>query len=173
MGFVSTGLSSSLEMRMQERKGVKNKNYAWLCKWKGGDPFAHSVLGAIELLNLFSRPPKKPLTSVFDVFLRRRSAASFFPDSQELALLRYESRPGGGAPRSSSSEGDGWDFPEREQSREFKRTVSICFNALQGKFVQTLICNFNSMSLWCLWLKSLQTEHTEYKLFRWQTSPFF
>lgn len=82
--------------------------------FKGGDAFAHSVLGAIELLSLLSRPPKKPLTSVLDVFLRSRSAASFFPDSQELALLMYESRGAGGPPRSSSSEGDGWDFPEQE-----------------------------------------------------------
>lgn len=123
MGFVSTGLSPSLEMRMQERKGVKTKNCAcvcWLKACKRGDAFfAHSVLGAIELLSLLSRPPKKPLTSFLDVFLRRRSAASFFPDNQELALLRYESRPAGGAARSSSSEGDGWDLPEREDSRAF------------------------------------------------------
>lgn len=74
---------------------------------------AHSVLGAIELLSL-SRPPKKPLTSVLEGFLRRRSAASLLPDSQELALFRYRSSPAGGQPRSSSSEGDGCTFPERE-----------------------------------------------------------
>lgn len=77
---------------------------------------AHSVLGAIELLSLLSRPPKKPLTSVFEEFFRRRSAASFFPDSQELALFRYRSRPAAGEPRSSSSEGDGCTFPERERA---------------------------------------------------------
>lgn len=53
-----------------------------------GGADAHSDLGATELLSLLSRPPKKPLTSVLDVCLRRRSAASFFPDSQVLALLR-------------------------------------------------------------------------------------
>lgn len=77
----------------------------------------HPALGAIELLNLLSRPPKKPFTSVLDVVFRRRSAAPFFTVSQELALLRYESRPAGVAPRSSSSEGDGWDFPAQQQTK--------------------------------------------------------
>lgn len=87
------------------------------------DAFAHSDFAAIELLSLLSRPPKKPLTSVLDVFLRRRSAASFFPDSQELALFRYESRAAGGPPRSSSSEGDSCNFPEHKQ--EFKMMTSV------------------------------------------------
>ncbi|TNN53041.1 hypothetical protein EYF80_036734 [Liparis tanakae] len=50
------------------------------------DALAHP-LGATEALSLLSRPPKKPLTSVLDVVLRRRSAASFLTDSHELALL--------------------------------------------------------------------------------------
>lgn len=104
--------------------------------------FTHSVLGAIELLSLLSRPPKKPLTSVLDVVLRRRSAASFFTDSQEFALLMYESRAGEGPPRSSSSEGDGWDFPEQEKSKD----VSVY------GITETLFYMFkspSSMSLWC------------------------
>lgn len=68
---------------------------------------AYSVL-ATELLG---RPPKKPRTSVLDVFFRRRSAASLRPNSQEPALTRVRSRPAGGAPRSSSSEGDGCSLP--------------------------------------------------------------
>lgn len=68
---------------------------------------AYSVL-ATEFLG---RPPKKPRTSVLDVFFRRRSAASLRPNSQELALTRVRSRPAGGAPRSSSSEGDGCSLP--------------------------------------------------------------
>lgn len=83
------------------------------CPGQGLRDGAHSIFGTIELL----RPPKKPLTSVLEVFFRRRSAASFFPDSQELALFRYRSRLGGGAPRSSSSEGDGCNVPERETAR--------------------------------------------------------
>lgn len=83
------------------------------CPGRGQRGGAHSVFDAIELLSLLSRPPKKPLTSVFEVFFRRRSAASFLPDSQELALFRYRSRLAGGAPRSSSSEGDGCTLPER------------------------------------------------------------
>lgn len=75
---------------------------------------AHSVLGAIELLSLLSRPPKKPLTWVLEVFFRRRSAAS-------LALTRYRSRLAGGAPRSSSSEGDGCSLPEDRRSYALAR----------------------------------------------------
>lgn len=84
----------------------------------------------MELLNLLSRPPKKPFTSVLDVVFRRRSAAPFLPLSQELALFRYESIPAGVAPRSSSSEGDGWDFPAQRQSRELTRE-SLCFSSRQ------------------------------------------
>lgn len=95
MGFVSTGQSPSLEITGEKNNNDK-KNPARLGdqnRWIQINTSAHPALGAIELLNLLSSPPKKPLTSVFDVFLRRRSAASFFPVSQELALLRYESRP--------------------------------------------------------------------------------
>ena len=103
--------------RMAGEETVKWENDVLRCWWiwLEEESFAHSVFVAIELLSLLSRPPKKPLTSVLDVFLRRRSAASFFPDSQELALFRYESRATGGPPRSSSSEGDSWHFPEHDE----------------------------------------------------------
>lgn len=74
---------------------------------------------------MLSSPPKKPRRSVLEVVFRRRSAASFVPDSQELALFRDRSRPTGGQPRSSSSEGDGGAFPEKQAAPRVSRGTPL------------------------------------------------